>query len=196
MELKAGIRSATIFISLGFLSLGASVAMFVDRSSSTKLGPSLVQGILDGFGMLWLHILYFLAGFTLLHGVAGWALHWLARPFLQNVQRDEEKRGQSNLLILLLAFLFLVLEAAGRFRKCGSRRCRTMGYRPRPCDRSRYGICDTHCGSHSRAKAIPPLSCAFHQRDSWPGPERLECSPATRATRKIRESAARNPDRH
>src|SRR6056297_3564747 len=115
MKLKAGIQSATIFIALGFLSLVASIALFVDRSSSTKLGPSLVRGILDGFGMLWLDILSFLAAFTLLHAVAGWALYWLARPFLEQIQDSEKKRRQTNLLILLLAFLVLVLEAASRF---------------------------------------------------------------------------------
>ena len=77
------IRIAALSVLTGTGFLAASVFSFLNRSGTTKVGPSLLQGLIDGFGMLWLHLALFLVAFAVVHALVGaivaWALESIAR---------------------------------------------------------------------------------------------------------------------
>lgn len=95
--------------------MGASFFLYLDRSKSTKLGPSLIQGLIDGYGALWLHLLHFIAAFTFTHALLGFMLWWLTEPCLNRIIRSRSDVERSGLLVVLIAYLLLALQASRMF---------------------------------------------------------------------------------
>jgi len=110
MKLKLALFST--LIGYGFL-LGG-IFNFFDRAQLTKVGPSLIQGIFEGFGELWLQIAWFLIAFTLVHGLFGWLFAWGIQPVIARLA-NSKNRSYSAILLFLIATLWIILEAAGRF---------------------------------------------------------------------------------
>lgn len=114
-SVHTGKRAAALWVGVGYAFLLASVLLYLDHSKATKLGPSLMQGIVGGFGILWLQIVHFLLTFTLVYAVAGWSIWWISAPALRKIAGSEREFGLLAFLHLLLIHLWIVLQAAYRF---------------------------------------------------------------------------------
>lgn len=108
-------RSAVASIVIGYAFLATTIFLYLDRSSTAKLGPSLAQGIVAGYGALWLHLLHFVMAFTLIHALFGALIWWLTSPATKRIARSGHEFGQLGLLVLLMAHLYCILESAHRF---------------------------------------------------------------------------------
>lgn len=108
-------RLAILSSIIGFGFLASAVFTFLHRAESSKAGPSLLQGLLDGFGVLWLQMAWFIAAFTLLHAIAGWLAGYLIHPVAQRVTGENPQARRLTLLLFLVAVLAITLESAARF---------------------------------------------------------------------------------
>jgi len=105
------IAAFSVLTGLGFLA--ASAFSFLDRSGTTKVGPSLLQGMLDGFGMLWFHLATFLLAFIVVHAIVGAAAAWALGPIARKLSPDSP--GKLTLLVLLVGIIGLLMASAAGF---------------------------------------------------------------------------------
>jgi len=106
-------RFALLAVILGFAFLAAPVIAFLDHSATTKVGPSLIQGMLDGFGLLWVHLALFVLAFTFVHALAGALSAWALMPTAR--QLSPQAPGKLALLIYLAGILWMLGLSAAEF---------------------------------------------------------------------------------
>lgn len=107
------IRNAVLALLAGFGFLAGSAFNFLDRSRGMKVGPSLLEGMVEGFGMLWVDLGLFLLAFALVHAAAGWLSAWALEPIARRVA--PQAPGKLVLLAVLAGILWLVLQNAAIF---------------------------------------------------------------------------------
>ena len=105
------IAALSALIGTGFLA--ASVFSFLNRSGTTKVGPSLLQGMIDGFGLLWLHLALFLAAFIAVHALVGAFVAWALEPIARKLSPDSP--GKLVVLVFLVGIIWLLLTSAAGF---------------------------------------------------------------------------------
>lgn len=102
---------------IGTALLGSSVLSFIQAGEASKVGPSLLQALAQGSGLFWLHIVWFLLAFTLIHAMAGWVFAYFSEPVTRTLETFvRSKSNQIMLLLFLIALLWLTLESASQFR--------------------------------------------------------------------------------
>jgi len=113
---KSSILIALISVAFGYAFLAASVFDLLDHSKTSKLGPSLVQGLAEPFSLFWAHIFTYLFAYSALYGVAGGFFAWTVEPACRRWTRDSRTARQVVLLLFLLAAIFVTLLSARIYR--------------------------------------------------------------------------------